>query len=53
MNSFASRLKSFFRLGQGLSEEVFDDLTDLLVEGDFGAAGAFKLAEKLKSLCRK
>ena len=53
MGSFADKLKSFFGGRQSLSEEVFDELTDLLVEGDFGAAGAYKLAEKLQSACRK
>jgi len=52
MNSFAARIKGLFRLGQSLSEEVFGELTDLLVEGDFGAAGAYKLAENLKEKCR-
>jgi len=53
MNSFAEKLKGFFGIRPSLSEDVFEDLTDLLVEGDFGAAGAFKLAEKLKELCKK
>ena len=53
MNSFAAKIKSFFGIKRGLSDEVFDDLTDLLVEGDFGAAGAYKAAEKLKELCKK
>ena len=52
MNIFADRLKSFFGHRHGLSEEVFEELTDLLVEGDFGAAGAYKLAEKLKETCK-
>ena len=51
MNSFAARIKGLFGLRQGLPEEVFDELTDLLVEGDFGAAGAYKLAERLKERC--
>jgi len=53
MKAFAEKLKSFFGLSRTLSEEDIDDLTDLLVEGDFGAAGAFKLAEKLKDACKK
>ena len=53
MKAFAEKLKNFFGLSRSLSEEAFDDLTDLLVEGDFGAAGAFKLAEKLKEACKK
>ena len=53
MSSFTDKLKSFFGFNRSLTEEVFEDLTDLLVEGDFGPAGAYKLAEKLKERCRK
>ena len=53
MNLFAARLKSFFGIGRSLSDDLFDELTDLLVEGDFGPAGAYKLAEKLKEVCKK
>jgi len=53
MNSFATRLKSFFGIQRNLSEETFEDLADLLVEGDFGAAASYKLTEKLKSICAK
>ena len=53
MKQFAEKLKSFFGRTQNLSEDVFEELTDLLVEGDFGANGAFRLAEKLKEVCRK
>jgi fused signal recognition particle receptor len=51
MNFFADKIKSFFGKRQGLSEEVFEDLADLLVEGDFGAKGALALTEKLKEEC--
>jgi fused signal recognition particle receptor len=53
MNSFAEKLKNFFGIRRSLSEEVFEDLTDVLVEGDFGAAGAYKLAEQLKEACKR
>jgi fused signal recognition particle receptor len=53
MKGFAERLKNFFGLGKVLSEEVFEDLTDLLVEGDFGAAEACRIAERLKDACKK
>ena len=53
MTSFASKLKNFFGIQQNLSEEVYEDLADLLVEGDFGAAAAYKLTEKLKDICKK
>jgi len=53
MNSFSDKLKSFFGLGRSLSEEVFEDFTNLLVEGDFGAAEAYALTEKLQAACKK
>ena len=51
--NFAGRLKEFFGLKHSLSEDFFDDLGDLLVEGDFGAAPAMKLVERLEQLARK
>lgn len=53
MNSFAEKFKNFFGIGRGLSRELFEDLSDLLVEGDFGAAGAYALAEKLEEACKR
>jgi len=50
---FADKLKNFFGSRSCLSPEVFEELTDLLVEGDFGAAGAYKLSERLEDACRK
>ena len=51
--NFAERLKDFFRLSKSLSEDFFDDLADLLVEGDFGAAGAMRLVDALRDLSKK
>ena len=39
--------------GRALSEDLFEDLTDLLVEGDFGAREAYKTADRLREYCRK
>jgi fused signal recognition particle receptor len=36
-----------------MPEELFEDLADLLVEGDFGAAEALALADRLRDRCRK
>jgi fused signal recognition particle receptor len=47
--NFAEKIKSFFGLKKNLSGSFFDDLEDLLIEGDFGAAGAVKLVGDLKA----
>jgi fused signal recognition particle receptor len=51
--NFAERLKDFFGFSKPLSEDFFDDLADLLVEGDFGAAEALRLVDDLKALSKK
>ena len=52
MSLFPNKIKNFFALGRSLTDEVFDDLTDLLIEGDFGAASAYRLTEELKKTCK-
>ncbi|MDR1249934.1 MAG: signal recognition particle-docking protein FtsY [Treponema sp.] len=52
-NSFASRFKKIFGLEKKLSDEMFDDLSDLLVEGDFGAAAAYRTVDELRLICKK
>ena len=49
---FADKIKAFFRRS-ALDSEVFEDLTDLLVEGDLGAALSYEIVDKLKEVCRK
>lgn len=49
---FADKLKAFFKRTT-LDDEVFDDLADLLVEGDIGAAYAYEIVEELRARCRK
>lgn len=50
---FADRLRAFFGLGGGLGQDFFDELADLLVEGDLGAALSFSVAEELEKRCRR
>lgn len=50
--SFTDKIKAFFKKTV-LDEKVFDDLADLLVEGDIGAAFAFEIVDKLKATCKK
>jgi fused signal recognition particle receptor len=51
--AFADRIKKFFGFGNQISGDFFDDLEDLLVEGDFGPAGALAIVEALKKECKK
>jgi fused signal recognition particle receptor len=51
--TFAERIKNFFGVKNVISDDVFDDLADLLIEGDFGAAEAFNTVEELQSICKK
>jgi fused signal recognition particle receptor len=53
MISFTDKLKSFFGVKKAVSAELFEELSDLLVEGDFGPAEAFKITEDLQSVCKK
>lgn len=50
---FTERLKQFFGIRKAVSEEFFDELTDLLVEGDFGPAEAYTMADTLREVCKK
>jgi fused signal recognition particle receptor len=50
---FAGRIRDFFGHNKRLKEELYEDLADLLVEGDFGAAGAFKTVDKLRDQCSR
>ncbi len=49
---FAEKIKALFRRNK-LSEETFEDLADLLIEGDIGAALAFEIVDSLKAACKK
>jgi len=50
---FAEKIKSFFSAKSSLSSEFFDELADLLVEGDFDAREAYTTAELLQDRCKK
>jgi fused signal recognition particle receptor len=50
---FREKLKNFFGIRDAAKDEFFEELSDLLVEGDFGAAESFNTVEKLREKCRK
>lgn len=51
--SFGAKLKSLFSGKKSINEDFYDDLTDLLVEGDIGAKAAYLLVEELENVCLK
>ncbi len=46
--SFGARLKALFTI-QRIDESFFEDLEDLLIEGDLGAANAMELSDALRA----
>jgi len=50
---FGEKIRNFFSGKNTINEDLYDDLCDLLIEGDFGAAGAYKTVELLKQQCKK
>ncbi|MDR1353442.1 MAG: signal recognition particle-docking protein FtsY [Treponema sp.] len=53
MISFREKIKKFFGMQAKLEESFFEDLADLLIEGDFGAAEAWRTIEELRDRCKK
>ena len=51
--SFASRLASLFKVSTSISDDFFDDLEDLLIEGDMGAALSYEIIEKVQELSKR
>lgn len=51
--TFGDRLKSLFSKGSDINDDFYDELTDLLVEGDIGAKSAYMLVEELEEVCSK
>ena len=49
---FGEKIRKFFSAKTVLSDELLEDLCDLLIEGDFGAAQAVKTTDILKERCK-
>jgi fused signal recognition particle receptor len=50
---FSEKIKNFFSGKPAINEDLFDELCDLLIEGDFGASQAYKTVELLKEYYKK
>ena len=49
--TFGEKLKQLF--SKDINEDFYDDLTDMLVEGDVGAKASYQIVEELESICSK
>ena len=49
--SFGERIKSLFSKTSKINEDFYDELTDMLVEGDVGAKTAFQIVDELSEIC--
>ena len=51
--SFGQKLKSLFGIHSKEDDNFFDDLTDILIEGDVGAKTAVEIVDNLQKLCKE
>lgn len=49
--SFGDKFKSLFTKKSSINDEFYEDLTDLLVEGDIGAKTAYEIVDQLEEIC--
>lgn len=50
---FGARLKKLFSSSRTLDESFYEDLEDLLIEGDLGATNAMEISDKLRDISKK
>lgn len=51
--SFGEKIKGLFSKKSAINEEFFEDLLDILVEGDIGAKVAYEIVDELEDFCKK
>lgn len=51
--SLGEKIKNLFTKSNTQSEDFFEELTDILVEGDIGAKTAYEIVDELESVCKK
>ena len=49
--SFGEKFKALFKKKSAINDDFYDELTDILVEGDIGAKTAFQIVEELEDIC--
>lgn len=50
--SFGSKFKALFSKNKG-NEDFYEELIDILVEGDIGAKTAYEIVDELEEICKK
>ena len=51
--SFGEKIKALFSKKSSATDSFYEELTDLLVEGDVGAKTAFEIVDQLEEICSK
>ena len=49
--SFGEKFKALFKKKSAISDDFYEELTDILVEGDVGAKTAFSIVDQLEEIC--
>ena len=49
--SFGEKFKALFKKKSAINDDFYEELTDILVEGDIGAKTAFQIVEELEDIC--
>ncbi|MCR4743261.1 MAG: signal recognition particle-docking protein FtsY [Treponema sp.] len=52
-SSFGEKLKNLFKNTKKINEDFYDQLTDMLVEGDIGAKTAYLIVDELSQICQE
>lgn len=51
--SFGEKFLALFKKKSALTQDFYEDLTDILVEGDIGAKTAYEIVDELEEICSK
>ena len=49
--TFGEKFKALFKKKSAISDDFYEELTDILVEGDIGAKTAFQIVDELEEIC--
>ena len=49
--TFGEKFRALFKKKSAISDDFYEELTDILVEGDIGAKTAFQIVDELEEIC--